>query len=412
MAEPIELSPDGTDLGPLRPGDGVLWGQACAEPTPLVDRLLARGEELAPLRAFVGLSWRDLAPRVPEGVRVVSYGALGRLGRLPTLEVVPCHYSALPRLLARRRLPGDVVLVQVAPPDADGRCSLGVGADYLLDAIDHARVVVAEVNERCPRTVGASVPWSRLDAVLPTSRPLLEAPTVAPGATESAIAGHVAALVEDGDTIQLGVGALPEAIVRALRGHADLGVHSGMISDGILELVEAGVVTNARKPTDAGVSVTGAALGSARLFAALDGRADVRFEPASRTHDPVRLASVGPLCAVNGVVEIDLTGQANAEAVGTRRIGAVGGQVDFLRAAAATGGKPIVAVPAKRIVTRLHGPTSTARSDIDWVVTEHGARSLAGLTDEGRRAALLEIAGPERAEELLRQEHKGEEREP
>jgi acyl-CoA hydrolase len=400
VSEPVELSADGSDLGPIRPGDGVVWGQACHEPVPLVDRLLARSDELAPLRVFVGLSWRDLGPQIGGDVEVFSYGALGRLGKVPGLRPVPCHFSALPRLFAARALPGDVALVQVSPPDADGRCSLGVGTDYLADALGHARTIVAEVNDRCPRTAGASIAWDDIDAYVRTSRPLLEAPSGAPREVDLAIAAHVAELVRDGDTLQLGVGALPEAIMSALSGHRDLGVHSGMISDGVLDLIESGVVTNARKPTDAGRTITGAALGTRRLFDALDGRDDVVFEPVSRTHDAARLSTVGPLVAVNGVVEIDLTGQANAESIGSKRIGAVGGQVDFLRAAAVTGGRAIVALPGKRIVTALHGPVSTSRSDVDWVVTEHGARSLAALTDDQRREALLELAGPQRAEEL------------
>jgi acyl-CoA hydrolase len=391
-AGPVELALDSLDLAPwISSGDGVVWGQACAEPVVLVDALLGQAAELAPLAAFVGLSWRDLP--FPDGVRVVSYGGLGRLGRLPRLEVVPCHFSALPALFAAGRLPCDVALVQVAPPDRHGRCSLGVGVDYLADAVRHARTVIAEVNDHCPATAGEWIAWERLDAVLRTSRPLLEAPAGAPGPVETRIAEHVAAIVRDGDTVQLGVGALPEAILGRLAGHRDLGVHSGMISDGILDLIEAGVVTNARKPVSAGVTVTGAALGSARLFAALSGREDIVFRPVSFTHAASTLAGVGPLAAINSAVEIDLDGQVNAEEAAGRRIGAVGGQVDFLRAAAANGGRPILALPAKRIVKHLSGPVSTARSDVHWVVTEHGARSLAGLSAEPRKRALLELAG-------------------
>jgi acyl-CoA hydrolase len=380
---PEEVPPGTLDLARwIRRGDGVVWSQACAEPVVLVDAFLAQADALGATAAFVGLGWRDLP--FPEGLRIVSYGALGRLGREPRLEVVPCHFSALPRLFAARRLPGDVALIQVAPPDAHGRCSLGVGADYLADALPHARVVIAEVNDLCPRTAGAFVEWDRLDAVVRTSRPLLEAPRGTPGPVEHAIAGHVAEIVADGDTIQLGVGALPEAILSRLDAHRDLRVHSGMISDGVLALIDAGVVT--------GTAVTAAALGTAALFAALDGRDDIVFRPVSHTHAPATLATVGPLAAINSAVEIDFAGQVNAEAAGARRIGAVGGQVDFLRAAAASG-KPIIALPAKRIVERLSGPVSTSRSDVDWVVTEHGARSLAGLTDGARRSALEAIAG-------------------
>jgi acyl-CoA hydrolase len=385
----------------IAPGDGVVFGQACAEPTVLVDALLAQAADIGSLRAFVGLTWGERIPEhAPASLKIVSYGALGTLGRVQDLSVVPCHFSALPALFAQRALPGDAVLVQVAPPDRCGRCSLGVGIDYIAEAIKHARVVIAEVNDHCPTTPGEWIAWERIDVAVRTSRPLLEAPAVEPGDREQRIAEHVVGLVRDGDTIQIGVGALPEAIMQELAGHAELGIHSGMITDGVLDLIEAGVVTNRRKGCDQGFSVTGAALGSKRLFDALGEREDVYFSPVSYTHAPATLASVGRLCAINSAVEIDLQGQVNAEAAGGRLLGAVGGQVDFLRAAATCGGTAIVALPAQRIVSHLSGPVSTSRSDVDWVVTEHGTRSLRGLSDAQRAEALLELAGGERAGEL------------
>jgi acyl-CoA hydrolase len=402
MSGPVQLTADELDLERwILPGDGVVFGQACAEPTVLVDALLTQAQELGGVQAFVGLVWGDrLADEASDAIAIVSYGALGRLGRVPGLRVVPCHFSALPRLFAARALPGDVAFVQVAPPDSLGRCSMGVGVDYLADALEHARVVIAEVNDHCPVTAGHWIAWDRLDAAVVSSRPLLEAPPVTPGATERRIAAHVAELVSDGDTIQLGVGALPEAIMQALGEHRNLGVHSGMISDGVLDLIEAGVVTNAYKQTDRGLTVTGAALGSQRLFSALDRREDVVFRPVSYTHAPATLATVGRLCAINSALEVDLSGQANAESIDGRPLGAVGGQVDFLRAAAACGGMPIIALPASRVVKQLSGPVSTSRSDVDWVVTEHGARSLKGLSADQRSAQLRELAGAVHAEAL------------
>jgi acyl-CoA hydrolase len=400
--DPLELTLSDPDLGRfIRPGDGVLWGQACAEPVVLVDAFLRLAHEISPLSAFLGLSWRDFSEQIPTGLRVLSYGALGRLGRLAELEQVPCHFSALPALFAQRRLPGDVVFVQVAPPDSRGRCSLGVGIDYLEDALQNARVVIAEVNDHCPRTGGKCIAWDRIDAVVRTSRPLLEAPAPRPGPLEARIAERVAALVEDGDTIQLGVGALPEAILSALQGHRELGIHSGMISDGVLDLIEVGAVTNSHKPIDSRLTVTGAALGSKRLFDALSSHEEIVFLPVSYTHAPQTLAQVGKLAAINSALEVDLTGQINAEEVDGRRLGAVGGQVDFLRAAAAHGGKPIIALPSERIVHTLHGPVSTSRSDVDWVVTEHGACSLRGLSESERTRELLRVAGEARAQSLL-----------
>lgn len=399
--QPIEVLESELDLGRfIAAGDGVMWGQACAEPVVLVDAFLELARELAPLSAFVGLSWRDLSGRVPKGLRIVSYGGLGRLGRLPELEVVPCHFSALPDLFARRRLPGDVALIQVGPPDDRGRCSLGVGVDYLYDALAHARLVIAEVNDHCPRTAGMSVAWEQIDVAVHSSRPLVQAPPVSPGPIEERIAANVAAIVEDGDTIQLGVGALPEAIMAALRGHRDLGFHSGMISDGVLALIEAGAVTGARKPADRRLVVTGAALGSSSLFEALPRHEEIMFFPVSYTHAPATLARVGRLAAINSAVEIDLSGQVNAETVSGRRLGAVGGQADFLRAASICGGKPIIALPAKRICHELRGPVSVSRSDVDWVVTEFGSCSLRGRSDEERRRELLRVAGEERSAAL------------
>ncbi len=395
MTEPAILTSNELELGRwIFRGDGVVFGQACAEPTVLVDALLAQASEIGGLSAFAGLTWGDRIPNgAPRSLELVSYGALGTLGRVASLSVVPCHFSALPGLFEARALPGDVALIQVAPPDGSGRCSFGVGVDYLADAVKHARVVIAEVNDHCPSTAGAWIPWDRIDAAVLTSRPLLEAPAVEPGDRERRIAEHVAALIRDGDTIQIGVGALPEAIMQELVDRSELGIHSGMITDGVLDLIERGVITNRRKPCDKGLTVTGAALGSKRLFDALGSREDIYFAPVSYTHSPSTLQKVGRLCAINSAVEIDLTGQVNAEAAGGRRFGAVGGQVDFLRAARASGGRAIVALPAQRIVDELSGPVSTSRSDVDWVVTEHGARSLRGLTDQQRAEALLELAG-------------------
>lgn len=391
---PAHLDPAAPDLSEwVGPGDGVLVGQACAEPTALAAALAH--VDAAGLSVFAGLSYTDVfADLAAAGARIVSYGGLGRTGKVPGLEVVPCNYSALPALLAAGKLPGDVVLLQVSPPDADGNCSFGAAAEYLVDALRRARAVVAEVNDRCPRTAGASVPYEELDAVLHTSRELATGPALTPGPVEAAIAGHVAELVRDGDTIQIGVGSLPEAILSALAGHHDLGVHTGMITDGVLKLIDAGVVTNARKPgADRGLTVTGTAIGTTALLDALDGRTDIHFRATSFTHAPAEIARAGRLATINSALQVDADGNAGSESAGGRPIGAIGGQGDFLRAAALHGGTPIVTLPAARIVTALDGPVSVPRADIDWVVTEHGARSLAGLTPAARRAAMCELAG-------------------
>lgn len=383
---PEVVAPDRLELARwLRDGDWLVIGEACAEPAVLVDALVDQGARLPDVTAFVGLSWR--AKITEAACRLVSYGALGQLSRAAELTIVPAHFSALPGAIRC-----DVAFVQVAPPDRDGRCSFGAGAEYFADACARARVVIAEVNDHCPASQGAFIEWERIDVAVMSSRPLIEAPRSEPDEVEQRIAANVAELIRDGDTIQLGVGAIPEAVTRALAGHRRLGVHSGMISDGILGLIEAGAVTGEHKPSDTGLCVAGAALGSRRLFDALEQRDELRIMPTSYTHAPATLARVGRLCAINSALEIDVDGQANSESIDGRPLGAIGGQVDFLRAANASGGAAILALPAKRIVTRLSGPVSVSRADVDWVVTEHGARSLRGLSEERRRVALRELA--------------------
>lgn len=255
----------------IRAGDGVWWSQASAEPTALVDALLDQIGSIGPVRAFVGLTWN---PRVtidpPALLSVSSYGALGNLRTLSKagqLEVIPCNYSDLPALFASGALSSDVGFVQVSPPDTDGLCSLGVGVDYIADAIKHTPILIAEINRQMPATVGSTrIPLSRFAAVIHTDRPLLEAPAAEPTAVDRAIGVLVAGVIEDGDTLQLGVGALPSAVLDNLAGHSALGIHSGMISDGVADLIDSGVITGSRKEIDTGIVVTGAALGSASFY--------------------------------------------------------------------------------------------------------------------------------------------------
>jgi acyl-CoA hydrolase len=414
VSAPVEIEAGELDLARwIRPGDGVLFNQACAEPVALVDRLIEQSHEIERIRVFCGLTWREvLAEPEADPLEVVSFGALGRLSAVAArrpVRIVPCHFSALPGLFAARALPGDVAFVQVSPPDAEGRCSLGVDPSYMADALAHARVVIAEVNDRMPATRGAWIDHHAIDVTVPITRPLLEAPAGRATETDDRIADRIAALIEDGDTIQIGVGALPEAILRRLHGATDIGIHSGMIGDAVADLAEAGVITGACKPADRGLIVTGAAIGSQGLFDFLEDRKDVLMRPVSYTHRPATLAQVGRLVAINGGVEVDLTGQVNAEVASGRHVGAVGGQVDFLRGAAACSGLGIVALPsvvaksgATRIVASLSGPVTTARSDVDVIVTEHGVARLRGLDLQQRAAALIAVAAPEHRDELAR----------
>jgi len=392
----------------IKAGDGIWWSQTSAEPTPLVHALLDQVDRIGPVRAFVGMTWNTrLTTELPENLSVVSYGALGELRALSKaglLEVIPCNYSALPRLFAQGALPHDVGLVQVSPPDADGLCSLGVGVDYIADALDHTRVLIAEVNHQMPSTIGSTkIPLARFAATVETDRPLLALVSPPASQTESTIAALVAGLVEDGDTLQLGVGALPSAVLARLSERNDLGIHSGMISDGVVELIDLGVITGDAKEIDRGVVVTGAALGSSALYERVR-ELGIQFRPASYTHSPQTLSQLRRLVSVNSAIEVDLTGQVNAERRHGTYVGAVGGQSDFSRAASLTGRRSIIAlrsrsgshstiVPSTRTVT-------TSRADVDVVVTEHGIAELRGHGFRERARRLAAIADPEFRAEL------------
>ena len=394
----------------LSRGDGVWWGQAAAEPRPLVDALITQNARIGPIRTFTGLSWNDqLAVTMPDRVSMVSYGGLGELrelSRTGRLEVVPCHYSALPRMFAEHHLPCDVGLVQVSPPDRDGRCSLGVGVDYVADAVPHTPVLIAEINAQMPATIGSEpIPLDRFTATISTDRPLPEDPSRDPDDVDRRIADHIAELVDDGDTVQLGVGSLGSAVLDSLAGHTDLGFHTGMITDGLMRLVDAGVATGQRKELDAGLIVVGTALGSAELYKRVP-ELPVRFLPTSYTHSPQVLSQLASLVSVNFAVEVDLSGQVGAELSGGVYVGAVGGQVDFTRAAALTGKRSVIAVRStfrgrSTIKPRLDGGiVTTARADVDVVVTEHGAAHLRGCSIGERARRLVTVAAPEFRDEL------------
>jgi acyl-CoA hydrolase len=401
------------DLAPfIGPGTGVWWSQTSAEPVPLVHALLDQADRLGPLRAFCGMSWDDrLTTRLPGSVTLQSYGALGKLRSLSRdgrLEIIPCNYSALPRLFADGSLPHDVGLIQVSPPDENDLCTLGVGVDYVADAIAHTPIIIAEINRQMPATRGTPrIPLDRFSAVIETDRPLLQAPVREPDDIDRMIARHAAGLIEDGDTIQLGVGSLPSAVLQELADHADLGMHSGMISDDVAALMEAGVLTGAKKEIDAGLVVTGAALGSTTLYERIPALT-IEFRPASYTHSPGVLAQLRSFVAINSAIEVDLTGQIGAEVRHGVYVGAVGGQADFSRAAANTGARSIIALRSRSrgestIKPVLRGGTvTTARTDVDYVVTEHGVASLRGATLAQRASRLLAIAAPEHRDELER----------
>ena len=389
----------------IRPGDGVVWSQGAGQPLALIRALMAQSERVGPVQAFCGLVLGDdLAAADPDRIRLRSYGVLGAPPQLP-IEVVPCHLSAVPALVRAGRIRADVVFVQVSPADPDGFHSLGVTVDYLPDALHTARVVLAEVNRRCPVTSGpVRLHRSRLSAIVHTDRPLPAHDRPQPGEAEHRIAALAAGLVPDGATLQLGIGGFASAVGAALAGHRDIRIHTGLLGDWLLDLAEGGVLASGDGPVAVGCT----AVGTNQLYRFLDHNPHVELRPVTYTHDPARLARIRGLVAVNAALEVDLTGQVNAEAVDGRYVGAVGGQADFMRGAAASpGGLAVVALPSttrrstrSRIVTRLSGPVTSSRADVDVVITEHGIADLRGRSLPERVEAMLTVADPAFREDL------------
>ncbi|HEV7138615.1 MAG TPA: acetyl-CoA hydrolase/transferase C-terminal domain-containing protein [Steroidobacteraceae bacterium] len=402
----------------LRPGDRIVWSHACAEPTSLIEALIAQAEGIGPLAAFAATSFSGVLHEVAaQRIAISSIGAIGSLRELAQarrLAIVPCHLSQVASMIDQGLIGCDVALVQVSPADANGNHSFGLTGDFIEAAVRKARVVIAEVNERVPFTLGDAVlPAARIDCAVRVDRDPVEVPAAKAGETDLAIARFACGYINDGATLQVGIGAVPEAILRLLQDRRDLGIHSGMIGDGLIDLVEAGVITNARKPIDRGISITGALIGTRRLFAFADRNPVIALRNCAYTHAAGMLAQLPQLVTVNSAIEVDLTGQVNAEQSGSRYLGGTGGQVDFVRAGARSpGGRSLIALPAtarggsvSRITERLCGPVTTARSDVDVIITEFGAAELRGQPLAERARRLAAIAHPDFREGLQRAAH-------
>ena len=394
----------------IRAGDTLVWGQSAAEPLALMQAYVAQRQRFARTRVFLGIGGSNtLQPEHADAIDIIGYAAGGShraLGMAGVLDPVPCHYSQIPLLIDSGRIAVDVVFVQVSPPNDNGECSLGLAHDYLVAAMRKARCVLAEVNTDVPWVPGATLRLADVDAWVQSDQAVVDVPAGKSGAAENAIAQLIASRIENGSTLQLGIGNLPDAVLQALRGHRDLGIHSGTIGDRVADLAEAGVITNARKSIDAGVSVTGLLMGTARTRRWAHHNQALRIAGTNYTHNARVLGQIKNLVAINAAIEVDLTGQVNAEVVAGQYLGAVGGAMDFLRAAAnSEGGLPIVALPAtargqSRIVAQLSGPVSTPRADAGLIVTEHGMADLRGMSLRQRVQAMLAIAAPEHRDAL------------
>jgi acyl-CoA hydrolase len=402
----------------LRPGMKVLLPPGCGEPRALVAEICRQSERLRDLTLLGGIHLGDYPWAKPEhaALRHATWHMSPRLEdarRRGRVEFVPIRYFDVVTAFARGGpWAPDCVLVHTAPPDARGYLSLGVAVGVTLPAARSAPLVIAQVNPNMPRARGNG--WlhaSQVDAWVEADEPLVEYPAPVVGQVERAIGDHVATLVPDGATVQVGIGAIPQAVLEALDGHRDLALHSLLVDPGVA-LVERGVVTGARKRLHRGRMDLAEAMGTPRTFDFVGSSEAVNMESSAFTHDPEVVAHIDRFVAINSALEIDLTGQVTAESLGPRQVAGIGGQFDFvLGASRAAGGASIIALPStgregavSRIVPRLaHGAAvTTPRFLADWVVTEHGAARLRGLSDAARATALLAVAHPRFQGELER----------
>lgn len=426
-------------------GNRVFVQGACATPTPLLEALVARGEELRDveithLHTYGPTPYTDERWQGHFNTRALFVGenirAAANAGRA---SYTPIFLSDIPQLFAADDLlPIDVAFVQVSPPDHHGYCSFGPSVDVTRSAVDHARSVVALINPHVPRTHGDSfVHISRLDYAVAFDGPLYEVARRTPDETQRLIGRHVASLIEDGATLQLGIGAIPDAVLESLVDRRDLGVHTEMFSDGVLDLVEQGVITGKRKVLDRDKIVASFVIGSRRLLDFIHDNPAVEMRPTDYTNNTTIIRQFEHMVTVNSAIQVDLMGQVCAESIGTRIYSGVGGQMDFMRGAAlAKRGRPIIALPATARVPREHtsesvpdgallglptpidGLTSrivpiltpgaavtTSRAHVHYVITEYGIAALHGRDLAERARSLISIAAPQFRETLERAAH-------
>jgi acyl-CoA hydrolase len=390
---------------------------AAATPTPLLDAL-ARRADLTGVKLWHLHLEGPLAFTAPEHAgRFRSISLFTGAGlREPVAEgradFVPIFLSDIPGLFTSGRVKLDAALVQLSPPDRHGICSLGTSIDTARAAVDTAGIVLAEINERMPRTHGyTAVPLERLAAWTASDRDLPGHEALPPSEVEERIAEHVSPLVNDGACLQLGIGGIPNAVLARLAHRRDLGIHTEMFSDGVVQLIESGAVTNTRKTIHPGRTITSFVVGSRRLYDFIDDNPLVEFHPCDHTNDTNLIRKIDQVVAINSGLEIDLTGQVCADSIGHRIYSGIGGQMDFVRGAAMSrGGRPIIALPStaaggsvSRITAQLKPGAGvvTTRGHVHWVVTEYGAVDLHGRSLAERGKLLASIAHPTHREPLL-----------
>ncbi len=403
----------------IKSNDHVFIHSASATPQSLVSAMMKRAHELKNVHLYHihtegDCSYVDL--KYKENFKVHSFfnGANMRAATANHLasQYIPIFLSDIPHLFKNQKIELDVALVQLTPPDAHGMCSLGPSVDISIAAVMNAKKVIAQINPLLPRTFGEQIHYSKIFKAHYAPAPLFESPAIKEKPEILAIAKHIAGLVEDGSTLQLGIGGIPNAVCSLLVNHKDLGIHTEMFSDGLLPLYESGAISGKYKVKHPHKIVSSFVIGSKKIYDFIDNNPAVLLLDCSYTNNPHIIAQNPKVVAVNSAIEVDLTGQVCSDSIGTRIFSGVGGQMDFIRGAALSrGGKPIIALPSKtasgesKIVPFLKPGAGvvTTRAHVQYVVTEHGVAFLHGLTLEERSRELIKIAAPEHREKLERQ---------
>ena len=405
----------------IRSGDRVFVHGVAAVPHILLDAMVARADELRDVE-IVHLHTEGAAkysqPEYAESFHVNAFfvgGNVRQAVREGRGDYIPVFLSEIPALFRKGVLPLNVALIHVSPPDKHGLCSLGVSVDIARAAVEVADIVIAQVNPQMPRTIGDALVQSwDLDILVDVDTPLPEAGIPDLSEIDLEIGRHVAGIVEDGSTLQMGIGAIPNAVLCSLTNHKDLGIHTEMFSDGLITLVESGVVNGTKKLKHPGKIVAGFAMGTRKLYDFIDDNPQVLMLDIAYVNDAAVIRRNPKVAAINSAIEVDLTGQVCADSIGTYQYSGVGGQMDFIRGASLSeGGKPIIALPSttnkgeSKIVPWLKQGAGvvTTRAHVHYIITEYGVANLYGKNLKQRADALISIANPDHRESLEREAH-------
>lgn len=401
----------------IKSGNRIIIGSGCAEPQVLVRALdsLAPSLKSIEIISLLTTGIADYTDKKYENIFRYNAFFVGANTRKAVndgrADFTPIFLSEIPKLFKNRTLPVDVALIQVSPPDEHGFCSFGISVDIIKPAAENAKIVIAEVNDKMPRVLGDSfIHVRKLTAVVESSEPILTLKKTEASDVHKKIGSYIADLIENGSTLQMGIGGIPDAVLSFLENKKDLGIHTEMFSDGIIELVEKSIINNEKKTLHPGKIISSFLMGSKNLYDFVNNNPIVELHPSDYTNDPFIIAQNNKMVAINSAIQIDITGQVCADTIGTKQFSGIGGQVDFIRGAARSeGGKPIIALLStaknetlSRIVPTLDdgAAVTTSRGDVHWVVTEYGAVNIYGKNLRERAKALISISHPKFMEKL------------